>query len=580
MKKNIIGSSDVPVSGISEDIFNLGSYVECLSKYIRECTTPTIISVQGEFGSGKTSLMNMIRDNLSSSAFTIWFNTWQFSQFHNGNDLVYFMLEILLSELGCDRRIINKIVSGITDVTKKTVRRVADRPVVGVVADIADEFIVTDRAIDYAKDILSLKEKFTKAVEDKIKDGKHSRVVIFLDDLDRLLPSKALELLDILKLFLECDNCVFVAAVDFEIIEKGLVQKYGEDYAGEKSRDYYNKIIQLSIKAPFSYCNVSQYITAMLENVKITLCKEDTELYTGLVNYSIGVNPRKMKQMLNLFQLMDIVVKTHISGISERTRRRMIFGIICMYSGHEKLYNYLRSIPLEKELFVLLENTDTVSPSLEEMLYCDCGNGEFDYTYLSNLKKFVGYLCESLHILNENSVTDNSIKYFKKILECSSVILIFGGDCGAVIDDSDCRERAKNKKLALKINENLSDISELKLHVPKKVRHGVKPSDIYSYAVFKGKNNMTFGLGYFLTKKDGDMLDVWLILENKSDRKTECFFDMFGDNPLKSGLLPEKDEKGKYIYSQVITVGYDNAVKFVSELYRKACEDIKEFTLQ
>ena len=35
------------------------------------------------------------------------------------------------------------------------------------------------------------------------------RVVIFVDDLDRLAPDKAVEVLEILNMFLGCDHCVF-----------------------------------------------------------------------------------------------------------------------------------------------------------------------------------------------------------------------------------------------------------------------------------------------------------------------------------------------------------------------------------
>ena len=56
---------------------------------------------------------------------------------------------------------------------------------------------------DYACEILELKEKFQKAVNDKLEKEKKNRVVVFVDDLDRLQPIKAIELLEVLKLFLD-----------------------------------------------------------------------------------------------------------------------------------------------------------------------------------------------------------------------------------------------------------------------------------------------------------------------------------------------------------------------------------------
>ena len=49
-----------------------------------------------------------------------------------------------------------------------------------------------------------------KAEFSKIVSQHQKRVVIFVDDLDRLQPQKAVEVLEVLKVFLDCENCVFV----------------------------------------------------------------------------------------------------------------------------------------------------------------------------------------------------------------------------------------------------------------------------------------------------------------------------------------------------------------------------------
>lgn len=60
--------------------------------------------------------------------------------------------------------------------------------------------------------------------------------MIFVDDLDRLVPSKAVELLEVLKLFLDCKQCVFVLAIDYEVVIRGAIKKYGfASYNSEKS---------------------------------------------------------------------------------------------------------------------------------------------------------------------------------------------------------------------------------------------------------------------------------------------------------------------------------------------------------
>ncbi|HMG62041.1 MAG TPA: P-loop NTPase fold protein [Streptosporangiaceae bacterium] len=53
------------------------------------------------------------------------------------------------------------------------------------------------------------------------------RVVIFVDDLDRCLPSKALDVLVSMKLFFDVEGCVFIIGLDQGIVEQAVASKYG-----------------------------------------------------------------------------------------------------------------------------------------------------------------------------------------------------------------------------------------------------------------------------------------------------------------------------------------------------------------
>lgn len=67
-----------------KDLFDIDNYVKGLSKFIMTCDTPMTISIQGSWGTGKTSFMNLIKEKLQkkeneSYTFPVDFNTWQFS---------------------------------------------------------------------------------------------------------------------------------------------------------------------------------------------------------------------------------------------------------------------------------------------------------------------------------------------------------------------------------------------------------------------------------------------------------------------------------------------------------------------
>lgn len=77
----MFGNTDRPVENIANDTFGIGKYINGLCTFILHCDTPMTISIQGDWGSGKTSMMNMVRSKIANNVHTLWFNTWQFSQF-------------------------------------------------------------------------------------------------------------------------------------------------------------------------------------------------------------------------------------------------------------------------------------------------------------------------------------------------------------------------------------------------------------------------------------------------------------------------------------------------------------------
>lgn len=100
-------------------------------------------------------------------------------------------------------------------------------------------------------------EEFHNRFEDIIETYySDRRVVIFIDDLDRSLPEKALEVLDAIKLFLDVKGCIFILGIDRRVISYIIRKKYkellGNGSETEKEDflitgdNYLEKIIQLS----------------------------------------------------------------------------------------------------------------------------------------------------------------------------------------------------------------------------------------------------------------------------------------------------------------------------------------------
>ena len=83
-------------------------------------------------------------------------------------------------------------------------------------------------------------------------------LVVFVDDLDRCLPEKAVEVLEAIKLFLDVEGCIFILAIDQAVVERGIQLRYGElGEATEENGDdvidgsrYLEKIVQIPFVLP------------------------------------------------------------------------------------------------------------------------------------------------------------------------------------------------------------------------------------------------------------------------------------------------------------------------------------------
>lgn len=340
------GFTDKPTSTLDEDSFGVKQYIAGLKEFIMECNTPMTIAIQGDWGSGKTSMMNMIREQLGDRVITTWFNTWQYSQFNMGDALAVSFLSRLIADLetDCDQK------DGSSKKVWKTIWRIFKTT--GIIA--ADTFVSEKAAeaiqnglsagseqheVDMPQAINELKEQFENIVKNKVEKSGKDRLVIFIDDLDRLHPGKAVELLEVLKLFLDCDKCVFVLAIDYAVVSQGVKQKYGELIGDEKGRSFFDKIIQVPFKMPVAQYDVENYVTTSLQALGLTISDSELKSYVKLIQKSVGCNPRTMKRLFNAFLLLN---KIAANGTEiETAQRKMLFAILCLQLSFESIYNYI-----------------------------------------------------------------------------------------------------------------------------------------------------------------------------------------------------------------------------------------------
>lgn len=347
-----IGSSDNSVEELNDDLFDIAQYVNGLADFIKVCVTPMTISIQGDWGSGKTSMMNMVRDKLGDSVLPIWFNTWQYSQFNMGDELALSFLGKLIKSLKPEDGDSSKI-NQTFKTAYKAIKRfglIAVDHFSGMAANeleqLADKVATGDD--DTVDSINNLKAEFKSCVEKKLKEAEKDRLVVFIDDLDRLHPAKAVELLEVLKVFLDCEDCIFILAIDYNVVVQGVKEKYGNLIGEDKGKSFFDKIIQVPFKMPVTHYKIDKFIVEMFKQVNIDLsADESTNVYVNLIQSSVGCNPRTMKRLFNAYLLLTYISKNVELNISLDDSeqgtwyKKILFGILCCQYAYEDLYNFM-----------------------------------------------------------------------------------------------------------------------------------------------------------------------------------------------------------------------------------------------
>jgi predicted KAP-like P-loop ATPase len=217
-----IGYRDVPIDGADKDTLGIGDYADSLAKFIQNCDSPMTIAIQGDWGSGKTSMMNLIREKIKKNVIPVWFNTWQYSQFDMGGYLSISLISSLLEEIKPEKNITDSLKKFMSAAAKGAMT-IAIEKTAG--ETIAGQFADTSTAADLTSELRDLKDKIETAIEWRLQKEQLDRVVIFVDDLDRLPPERAIEVLEVMKTFLDIKGCIFILAVDYGIVIQGIRKK-------------------------------------------------------------------------------------------------------------------------------------------------------------------------------------------------------------------------------------------------------------------------------------------------------------------------------------------------------------------
>lgn len=252
-------------------------YSERISQIITNSEARFTVGIFGGWGTGKTTMMKMIKDNLdesyNSDLVTIWFDAWRYEN-EEYSALVPLVRTLIIG-------IQNAIIANITNDKRKILKRIQKHfykigdvilrniePTIGGSISYYENKVEGGIKLDMSKMIDDYKSEgsffhgkdriqFYEHISDRLqkelkilrKNKYDIRLIIFVDDLDRCTPERALEILESIKTFFDIEGIIYVIGMDPATIDTIIRTKYGEKSEID-GLHYLQKIVQLPFQIP------------------------------------------------------------------------------------------------------------------------------------------------------------------------------------------------------------------------------------------------------------------------------------------------------------------------------------------
>lgn len=289
------------------------------SVVIDENLLPVVLGVFGDWGGGKSSIMQMLQHDLEQEQYEdvvcLYFNGWMFEGYEDAKTA---LLSSILIQLGEHERFGEKAKDSVVGLLKRVnyagVAKAGGKigakfglPLLmtylfgdatpGIITAVAGNMMTagnsSDENVDKGKadkddlvnwselikeskeksDLLEVR-KFRDDFEKLLKETKIKSLVILIDDLDRCLPESIIETLEAIKLFVLVPRTAFVIGADPRIVRHAIGTRYVRRQIGnddvskeeveELTKDYLEKLIQIPYHLPrLSPAEIETYINLL-----------------------------------------------------------------------------------------------------------------------------------------------------------------------------------------------------------------------------------------------------------------------------------------------------------------------------
>lgn len=312
--KEVLAVSDAPIKTSADDEFSRGAYVRMLSTLIMSSPNERearYIGIYAPWGDGKTSVRFLLEERMrldygEQSAIIVDFSPWQYPESADIRMLFFERLATAVAKAGCDD------VSKMSSLVAKYFAMTRINRSVGPLHDV----------IDWLRKLLVFgvfsEESLTTDFRGLLSSMK-KKVVVVVDDLDRLSKEETCRVIRFLKANGDLPNITYLILADEAYLANavaGLVARPDKTEI-ECGREYLKKIIPLC--CPLPPINGNRLLTNFKQRLVALLCDYDLEAENPketcdwlLLPYMD--NTRVAKQLLNTFSIKLATYRRLVGG--------------------------------------------------------------------------------------------------------------------------------------------------------------------------------------------------------------------------------------------------------------------------
>lgn len=317
--------SDNPVSNNREDKLYRRNFVNHVVSNLYKMKEENLtIGFYGKWGTGKTSIFNMIKKTIENDSdkkneYLIFeFKPWYFGK--DNHEIVVEFLEQLLNEMKKSRGFDSQIEKNITKYSK-AFSSVSLR-IPGITVNFKETYSLIEELFDAkSKNIKDLKDEVEESLRNSPK-----RIIVFIDDIDRLNKEEIQMVFRLVRLICDFPNITYIVALDEEIVAAALAELHGKDEnfdAKKIGRDYLEKFIQIPLYIPEADVYSMNYM--LWSGIREILDENDLFKESEFLNVEsssikrlidlqkLGFTPRNINRYLNTVKFMVPLLKGKIN---------------------------------------------------------------------------------------------------------------------------------------------------------------------------------------------------------------------------------------------------------------------------